>query len=45
MADESINTAIQPSSSAEDPDKTSKRVLEPPERIAEVVPRQNFVWL
>ena len=37
MADESINTAIQPSSSAEDPDKTSKRVLEPPERIAEVL--------
>lgn len=37
MADESINTSIQPSPSAGDPDKTSKRVLEPPERIAEVL--------
>ena len=37
MPADSINTAIQPSSSAEDPDKTFKRVLEPPERISEVL--------
>ena len=36
MADESINTATRSSSSVEDP-KNFKRVLEPPERISEVL--------
>lgn len=37
MADDSINTVVVPSSSVEDPERTSKRVLDHPERISEVL--------